>query len=56
MLTTIDQNETLEVYVQVPIERAGRLKDGLPIRILSSDGAETLGRRRSDFISPQRGR
>src|SRR5712692_4141581 len=35
ILTTIDQNETLEVYVSVPIERAPALKNGLPIHILS---------------------
>src|SRR5207249_8323827 len=35
VLTTIDQNETLEVYVSVPIERARELKNGLLMRILS---------------------
>jgi hypothetical protein len=44
VLTTIDQNETLEVYVSVPIERAPALKNGLPIQILSSDGDETWRR------------
>ncbi len=34
-LTTIDQNDTLEVYVSVPIERAGELRKGLPIKVLS---------------------
>src|SRR5206468_6823943 len=29
VLTTVDQNETLEVYVSVPIERASSLKNGL---------------------------
>jgi RND family efflux transporter MFP subunit len=38
LLTTIDQNATLEVYVSVPIERARELKNGLPIELLSSDG------------------
>src|SRR5947209_4425652 len=31
MLTTIDQNGTLEVYVNVPIERAADLRNGLPL-------------------------
>ena len=29
VLTTIEQNDTLEVYVSVPVERAGDLKTGL---------------------------
>ena len=52
VLTTIDQNETLEVYVSVPIERAPALKRGLPIQILSSDGNETLATSVVNFISP----
>jgi RND family efflux transporter MFP subunit len=52
VLTTIDQNETLEVYVSVPIERATALKAGLPIQILSSDGDETLATSVVNFISP----
>src|SRR5262249_40087526 len=31
MLTTIDQNDTLEVYVSVPVERATALKRELPL-------------------------
>ena len=53
MLTTIDQNETLEVYVAVPIERAGALRKGLPIQILGPDGAQHLGTTVVDFISPR---
>jgi RND family efflux transporter MFP subunit len=53
MLTTIDQNETLEVYVAVPMERAGALRKGLPIQILGHDGAEHLGTTVVDFISPR---
>src|SRR5262249_35819483 len=37
VLTTIDQNETLELQVDVPVERASALRMGLPIRIMSSD-------------------
>jgi RND family efflux transporter MFP subunit len=53
VLTTIDDNDALEVYLQVPIERAGQLKNGLPIRILSSDGSETLGTTAITFVSPR---
>jgi RND family efflux transporter MFP subunit len=53
VLTTIDQNGTLEVYVNVPVERAPDLKLGLPIRVLSSDGAETLATTSVSFVSPR---
>ena len=52
VLTTIDQNETLEVYVSVPIERGPALKNGLPIQILTSDGKEKLASTAVNFISP----
>jgi len=52
VLTTIDQNETLEVYASVPVERASALKNGLPIQILSSDGQERLATTAIGFISP----
>jgi len=52
VLTTIDQNDTLEVHVDVPVERAPMLKTGLPIRILSSDGSQELARTKVNFVSP----
>jgi RND family efflux transporter MFP subunit len=52
LLTTIDQNDTLEVHVQVPIEQAGELRLGMPLQILGSDGSETLARTTVTFISP----
>ena len=51
VLTTIDQNDTLEVNVSVPIEHARDLKPGLPIRVMSSDGRETLATTTVGFIS-----
>jgi RND family efflux transporter MFP subunit len=51
-LTTIDQNAGLEVYVQVPIERAQDIKLGLRVRLLDSQG-KTQVESRIDFISPQ---
>ena len=53
LLTTIDQNDTLEVYVSVPIERSGDLKTGLPIKVMSSDGKDTLAMTTVGFISPR---
>jgi RND family efflux transporter MFP subunit len=52
LLTTIEQNTTLEVYVSVPVERSSDLKLGLPLRVLSSDGRDTLAMTRVTFISP----
>jgi RND family efflux transporter MFP subunit len=52
VLTTIDQNETLELHIDVPVERASLLKTGLPIRILSSDGSRELARTAASFVSP----
>jgi RND family efflux transporter MFP subunit len=52
VLTTIDQNETLEIYVSVPIERAGQLAKGLPVRIFAADGDEILATTTIGFISP----
>ncbi|HWF85947.1 MAG TPA: efflux RND transporter periplasmic adaptor subunit [Vicinamibacterales bacterium] len=51
MLTTIDQNETLEVYVSVPIERAPELKIGLPLQIRNSEEQE-LATSKISFVSP----
>ena len=52
VLTTIDQNAGLEVYVEVPIERSADLKPGLPVQIVDSQGA-VLAETAIDFISPQ---
>ena len=52
VLTTIDQNETLEVYIDVPVERASSLRIGLPIRVVSSDGSQALAQTTVSFVSP----
>jgi RND family efflux transporter MFP subunit len=51
-LTTIDQNDTLEVYTSVPLERASDLKTGLPLQVLSGDGSQALATTTVNFISP----
>jgi RND family efflux transporter MFP subunit len=53
MLTTIDQNETLELNVNVPVERAGALRKGLPLQILGAEGDDAVGTTVVDFISPR---
>jgi len=52
MLTTVDRPGTLEAYVNVSLERAPRLKIGLPVQILDSTGQE-LAKSRVAFISPR---
>ena len=52
LLTTVDQNDSLEVHVSVPIERAPALKNGLPMEVLSSDGQQRLATTSVSFISP----
>ena len=51
-LTTIDQNDMLELYVSIPIERARDLKNGLPIAIVASDGQQRLATTVVNFVSP----
>ncbi len=53
LLTTIDQNDTLEANVSVPIERAPQLRVGLPMDIRTSDGAQTVAVTKIAFISPR---
>jgi len=52
LLTTIDQNDTLEVNVSVPIERAAALKVGLPLQVWSGDGGERVATTTVSFVSP----
>lgn len=52
VLTTVDQQAGLEVYVQVPVERAPGLRPGLPVRIRDRDGA-LLAESAISFVSPQ---
>ncbi len=52
MLTTVDRPGGLEAYVNVALERAPRLRVGLPVQILDSSGTE-LAKSRITFISPR---
>jgi RND family efflux transporter MFP subunit len=51
LLTTVDQNQNLEVYVSVPLERAPELKRGLPIEIVDGQGNK-LADTTINYISP----
>ncbi len=52
MLTTVDRPGSLEAYVNVPVERASRLRPGLGLEILDEAGA-VLVRSRIGFVSPR---
>ena len=38
VITTIDENDSLEAYVEVPLDRAPELRLGLPVQLLDVDG------------------
>ena len=52
LLTTVDSPGLMEVYVYVPVERAGGLRLGLPVRIVDSTGNVVAGSHVT-FVSPQ---
>ena len=51
VLTTVDENDTLEVYINVPVPQAPQLKLGLPVRLVD-DRAQILATNKITFISP----
>jgi RND family efflux transporter MFP subunit len=50
VLTTIDDNTGLELYINVPVHRAPNLKIGLPVRIANEAG-ETIATERVNFVA-----
>jgi len=52
LLTTVDENADLEAYIYIPTERAGLVRQGLPVEILDTAG-KTLIKSRISFLSPQ---
>jgi RND family efflux transporter MFP subunit len=50
-LTSIARNDTLELHVSVPVERAAELRTGLPLRILGDDG-RPLAETTVTFVAP----
>lgn len=51
VLTTVDDNQGLEVYLQVPVQQAPELRIGLPVRLVDDTGA-TLREATVTFIAP----
>jgi RND family efflux transporter MFP subunit len=52
LLTTVDENAELEAYIYVPTERAGDVRMGLPVQIVTSTG-DVIENTKIDFISQQ---
>jgi RND family efflux transporter MFP subunit len=52
LLTTLDDNDTLEAYVDVPIERASSVKVGTEVEIIDAAG-KVMAPSQVTFISPR---
>jgi len=51
-ITTIDDNESLEAYIEVPLARSPDLRPGLPVQLLDGDGKPVVTNPIS-FIAPR---
>jgi RND family efflux transporter MFP subunit len=51
ILTTVDDNQGLEVYLQVPVQQAPSLAEGLPVRIVDDRGQEIVTTKIT-FVAP----
>jgi len=51
MLTTVDKGGALEAYLNVPAEKSGQLKMGMPVDLVDDQG-KPLTRTKISFISP----
>jgi RND family efflux transporter MFP subunit len=51
VLTTVDENDVLEIYVNVPVSQAPGLSVGLPIRIVD-DRNQVLATNKITYVSP----
>jgi RND family efflux transporter MFP subunit len=51
-ITTIDAGEGLEVYIDVPLERAAGLREGLPVELLDPTGA-VVATNPITFVAPR---
>jgi RND family efflux transporter MFP subunit len=51
VLTTVDENDLLEVYINVPVQQAPQLTVGLPVRLVDERG-QLLATNKITFVSP----
>lgn len=52
LLTTLDENKDLEAYIYIPTDQASRVRTGLPVQIMGTDG-NVLAKTAITFLSPQ---
>jgi len=52
MLTTVDENKDLEVYIYLPTERAVDARTGMDVELLDSNGT-LIEKTKINFLSPQ---
>jgi RND family efflux transporter MFP subunit len=52
VITTIDEAESIEVYIQVPLDRSPQLRVGLPVQLLDSDG-KVVATNPVTFVAPR---
>ena len=52
VITTIDQNDALEAYIQVPLDRSPDLRVGLPVQIFDADG-KVIATNPITFVAPR---
>jgi len=52
-ITTITQNDSLDLRISVPTRRSDRLRLGLPVQLLDETGKRPIVNGRINFISPQ---
>lgn len=52
IITTLDANEALEAYIEVPLGRAPELRVGLPVQLLDADG-KVAATNPITFIAPR---
>jgi RND family efflux transporter MFP subunit len=51
LLTTIDRNAGLELYISVPVQEASRLEVGLPVHLLDEQG-QVFATEKISFVAP----
>ncbi|MGF1515285.1 MAG: efflux RND transporter periplasmic adaptor subunit [Elainellaceae cyanobacterium] len=53
VLTSITQNESLEIDLEIPIEYRDRLRTGLPVQVVVGPNKDAIASGRISFVSPQ---
>ncbi|WP_413163272.1 efflux RND transporter periplasmic adaptor subunit [Capilliphycus salinus ALCB114379] len=54
-LTSIRQNDRLEVNIDIPVQRLSEIRVGTPVEVISQETGEVIGTSRVSYISPSAG-